>query len=48
MRIALIKKTAEKTKSNTTSTHNPSIVKETYKRKTAESVPIFAARWRAI
>jgi hypothetical protein len=33
-----------KQKSNTTSTHNPSIAKKTYQSKTAELVPNFAAR----
>jgi hypothetical protein len=42
MRIALIKENSRK--SNTTSKQNPSIAKETYQIKTAELVPIFAAR----
>jgi hypothetical protein len=47
MRIALIKEISRK-RSNTTSRYHPSIMKMTYHIKTAEKVPNFAARWRAI
>jgi hypothetical protein len=43
MRIALIKEISRK-RSNTTSRYNPSIMKKTYQIKTAEIVPVFAAR----
>ncbi len=46
MKIALIKEIREKT--NTTSRYYPSIMNKTYHIKTAEKVPKFAARWRAI
>jgi hypothetical protein len=43
MKIALIKEINRK-RSNTTSGYNPSIMKMTYQIKTAEIVPVFAAR----
>jgi hypothetical protein len=46
MRIALIKEKPGISK--TTSIYESSIAKKTYQIKTAELVPIFAARWRAI
>ncbi len=46
MTIALIKENSEKI--YTTSRYYPSIMKKTYHIKTAEKVPKFAARWRAI
>jgi hypothetical protein len=47
MKLALIKENSRekiKQKSNTTSTHNLSKAKKTYQIKTAELVPVFAAR----
>jgi len=46
MKIALIKK--ESGKRHHSKMKHPSIAKKTYKTKTAELVPVFAARWRAI
>jgi hypothetical protein len=43
MKIALIKEISRK-RSNTTSIYLPSIMKMTYHIKTAEIVPVFAAR----
>jgi hypothetical protein len=43
MRIALIKEISRKRR-NTTPRYHPSIMKMTYHIKTAEIVPVFAAR----
>jgi hypothetical protein len=47
MKIALIK-TKSETITPLQDMNNPSIAKKTYKTKTAELVPVFAARWRSI
>jgi hypothetical protein len=47
MKIALIKTKSEKITPLQDMNH-PSIAKKTYKTKTAELVPVFAARWRSI